>query len=125
MLLTPEFATRFAEEWIDAWNLKDIDKIMKPYSDDIEFHSPNIGKVMNTGANYLLNKKELRAYWTRALDLVPELNFVFQSVLVSSDGLTILYENDRQQNVAETFIFNKDGLVRLCIAAKTSTKQVS
>ena len=39
--------------------------------------------------------------------------------MAGSDALTILYTNERSQQVAETFVFGKDGKVVRSIAAYT------
>ena len=36
MKLTHEFARRFAEEWIAAWNAHDLERILAHYTDDFD-----------------------------------------------------------------------------------------
>jgi len=38
--ITPEFAAAFASEWIEAWNARDLERILKRYAHDVEFTSP-------------------------------------------------------------------------------------
>ena len=42
----PNWARRFAEEWIAAWNAHDLERILPHYSDDFEMHSPLIVERM-------------------------------------------------------------------------------
>jgi hypothetical protein len=65
----------------------------------------------------LTGKAELREYWGRALSQARDLYFEVEQVLTGSDAMTILYTNQRQQNVAETFIFAPGGKVKISIAA--------
>ncbi|MEZ5997236.1 MAG: nuclear transport factor 2 family protein [Hyphomonas sp.] len=116
-MLSREFAEAFASDWLSAWNDRDIDRILSHYADDVVFHSPRIALVMGNDAASVTGKKALQAYWTEALAKAPQLFFALDDVLVSSDAVTILYTNHREQQVAETFVFNEDGEVRLSVAA--------
>ena len=116
-MLSRAFAEAFANDWLSAWNDRDIDRILSHYADDIVFHSPRIAIVMGNDANTVHGKKALQAYWTEALSKARSLFFAIDDVLVSSDALTILYTNHREEKVAETFVFNEDGEVCQSIAA--------
>jgi len=41
-----QFAEQFAQDWIDAWNCHDLDRILAHYADDFEFSSPKIVELM-------------------------------------------------------------------------------
>jgi ketosteroid isomerase-like protein len=110
-------AEAFARAWLAAWNDRDIDRILSHYSDGVVFHSPRIARVMGTGAPSVSGKAALRDYWTEALKRAPELFFELEAVLTSSDALTLLYTNHREERVAETFLFDAHGEVREAVAA--------
>lgn len=116
-MFTRDFAEAFARDWLSAWNDRDIDRILSHYADDIVFHSPRISTVMDNDATTVHGKKALQAYWTEALAKAPRIFFDFDDILVSSDAVTILYTNHREEKVAETFVFNEDGEVAHSIAA--------
>lgn len=111
------FAQDFAVEWVKAWNDHDLDAILSHYAEDVVFHSPRIRVVTGRDVDSVFGKKELRAYWSRALEQSRDLYFEIDQVLVGSDALTILYTNQRQQNVAETFVFDGHGEVARSVAA--------
>ena len=110
-------AESFARQWIEAWNGRNLEAVLSHYSDSVVFHSPRIAVVTGEAKQSVNGKAELRRYWTRALELAPDLHFELSSVLVGSDALTILYRNHRGQNAAETLLFGADGLVVQGIAA--------
>ncbi len=110
-------AETFARAWVAAWNDRDIDRILSHYADNVVFHSPRIARVMGNGAASVSGKAELRDYWTEALKHAPELFFELEAVLTSSDAITLLYTNHREERVAETFVFDADGDVRESVAA--------
>jgi hypothetical protein len=116
-MLNRAFAEEFANDWLSAWNDRDIDRILSHYADDVVFHSPRIALVMGNDATTVHGKKALQTYWTEALSRARSLFFAIDNVLVSSDAVTILYTNHREEKVAETFIFNEDGEVGVSIAA--------
>ena len=118
MQLTSEFAKNFADEWINAWNAHDLNRIMKLYASDIVFHSAGISIVMQNDKSSVKGTAALTEYWRRALELLPELCFQFKDLMIGSDALTIMFSDDRGQSVAETFIFNDSGLVYLSLSAK-------
>jgi ketosteroid isomerase-like protein len=41
-MITREFASHFADEWIASWNNRDLDRILSHYTDHIEMSSPHI-----------------------------------------------------------------------------------
>ncbi|MBA3068690.1 MAG: nuclear transport factor 2 family protein [Hyphomonas sp.] len=108
---------KFARAWLSAWNDRDIDRILSHYSDAVVFHSPRIALVMGTDAASISGKPALRDYWTKALARSPELFFELENVLTSSDAITLLYTNHREELVAETFVFDGDGEVSESVAA--------
>lgn len=116
-MLDTNQADAFARDWVAAWNDRDIDRILSHYADNIVFHSPRIARVMGNGAPSVSGKAALRDYWTAALARASELFFELEAVLTSSDALTLLYTNHREEQVAETFIFGADGEVRESVAA--------
>lgn len=104
-------AEAFAKAWLAAWNARDLAAILAHYSDDVVFHSPRIAELTGEARDKLVGKAELARYWTRGLELLPDLHFEQEALLVGSDSLTILYRNERQRRVAETFLFDGAGFV--------------
>lgn len=116
-MINPDFAERFARGWVQAWNDHDLPAILSHYADDVVFHSPRIRTVTGRDADSLSGKQALGDYWSAALSQSRDLYFEIDQVLAGSDALTILYTNQRQQTVAETFVFSTHGQVVRSIAA--------
>jgi hypothetical protein len=117
MRLNPAFAEDFARAWVQAWNDRDLDAILSHYADTVVFNSPRIDLVLGTGEAFVTGKEALRAYWSEALARSPQLYFELDEVLIGSNALTLLYTNHRDEQVAETFVFDETGAVTLAIAA--------
>ncbi|MEQ1688828.1 MAG: nuclear transport factor 2 family protein, partial [Sphingopyxis sp.] len=102
-------AEAFAQEWVAAWNARDLDRILAHYDDDIVFLSPNAAQVIGDGR--VEGIAALRAYWGQALDMAPHLHFTLETWLAGHQAMTILYANHRGQRVAESVEFDSKGKV--------------
>ena len=105
-MLTREFADRFAEEWIQAWNSHDLNLILSHYTDDFVMSSPGIAVVAGEPSGTLSGKPAIRAYWEKALALAPQLHFKLVSVLLGADSITLCYQAPRGM-AAEVFFFDE------------------
>ncbi|MBN8222624.1 MAG: nuclear transport factor 2 family protein [Spirochaetes bacterium] len=108
---------QFAVEWCAAWNARDLERILAHYDSDIRFHSPRISLVLERELSFVRGKEELKEYWAKALAQAHNLHFEIAAVFMSSDALTILYDNHRAQRVAEVFIFGPNLKVVESVAA--------
>jgi hypothetical protein len=59
-LITRDFADRFAEEWIAAWNAHDLPRVLSHYDDDFEMASPLIVAIAGEPSGVLRGKKSWR-----------------------------------------------------------------
>ena len=99
----------FAEEWVEAWNARDLERILSHYAADIVFLSP--GAARRLGDGRVNGIAALREYWSAALAAIPDLRFTLEAALSGHQCLTILYRNQRGQQVAETVEFNAAGKI--------------
>ena len=114
MISTRTDAEKFAAEWAEAWNRRDVESVLAHFRDDVIFASPTALAV--TGSPVVHGKDALRAYWTAALARTGSIRFSVLRVLwdVASRELAIIYlaEIDgRSGTVSENLIFDVDGLV--------------
>lgn len=110
-----EFANKFAREWVEAWNSHDLDKIMTHYAEDFEMSSPVIKQIMNIKSGRIKGKKEVRAYWEKALAMLPDLHFDLVSTCSGVNSVVIQYKGHRGLS-AEVFFFNSEGKVESALA---------
>lgn len=107
-------AEKFAAEWADAWNRRDVEGVLAHFREDIVFTSPTALAV--TGSAVVRGKDALRAYWTTALKGIGSMRFRVVRVLWDSAGreLAIVYLADfdgRTRSVSENLVFGDDGRV--------------
>jgi len=105
------WAERFARGWAANWHSKDLDALLDHYSPDVVFRSPRISIVLEKPQTSVSGLQELRDYWRKALAAATDIRFQISSVGVGGDSLTILYRNQRNEEVAETLIFDDKGKV--------------
>jgi ketosteroid isomerase-like protein len=109
-MIDPEFARRFASEWIAAWNAHDLERVLAHYADDFEMASPVIVQIAGEPSGVLRGKTNVAAYWRQALARMPNLHFTLERVLVGAESVAIAYRGHRGASV-ETFWFGADGKV--------------
>ena len=109
-MITREFAMQFAEEWIEAWNSHDLERVLSHYSDDFEMSSPRIPIIVGNESGVLRGKDAIGAYWRRALELTPQLQFELISIFVGADSVVLYYRSVRGR-ATEVFFFNTAGEV--------------
>ena len=122
-MITNEFAEHFAEEWINAWNARDIHDIMEHYDEQIEFRSPFIVKVNDDPSGRITDKGLLQEYFERALRVYPDLRFTLFKTLVALDSVVLYYKSYRsgtELHAAELMEFNEQGKVKRVLAHYSS-----
>jgi ketosteroid isomerase-like protein len=100
----------FADEWIGAWNARDLDAVLAHYAGDIVFTSPTAQRVVPQSGGRVRGKPALREYWTLALRGNPDLHFDLIDVYEGVDTVVLHYRNQAGGAVCEVLTF-RDGLV--------------
>jgi len=112
--MTTDDARTFAARWAQAWNSRDIEKVLAHFHDDVVFTSPTAMALMGTPT--VRGKESLRAYWTTALSRLTSLRFTVDRVVWDSDRreLAIIYTSEtdgKARRVSENLVFNSAGEV--------------
>lgn len=110
-MIAPDKAHLIAKDWIDSWNSHDIDTIMSHYSDDIEFTSPFVIKLMGNEDGTIRDKELLRDYFLKGLSAYPELQFELIDVLPGVQSITLYYVSVNNLRAAEVMHINSDGKI--------------
>jgi|EndMetStandDraft_2_1072991.scaffolds.fasta_scaffold28693_2 ketosteroid isomerase-like protein len=112
--MTTDDARTFAARWAQAWNSRDIEKVLAHFHDDVVFTSPTAMALMGTPT--VRGKESLRAYWTTALSRLTSLRFTVDRVVWDPDSreLAIIYTSEtdgKARRVSENLVFNSAGEV--------------
>jgi hypothetical protein len=107
-MIDPDWAKVFANDWIEAWNAADMDRILSHYTDDFAMTSPLIEERTGNPRATLKGKQAVRAYWEPSLRAEPPSKFELVDLLVGIDSITLYYRNVGRRVVAETLLFAED-----------------
>lgn len=99
----------FAAQCETAWNRHDLDLILSHYHPEIIFRSRKAASL--TGDGELRGISALRDFWSRALELQPDLKFQVTDVFEGWQMLVLTYRNHRNVMASEVLWFDDDGLV--------------
>lgn len=110
-MIDKAFAEHFAADWIASWNAHDLVRILAHYADDFAMSSPVIAQIAGEPSGTLRGKQAVGAYWRKALQLIPDLQFELISVLVGVGSITLYYKGARGRLAAEVFHFGPEGKV--------------
>ena len=61
----------FAKGWIQAWNQRDLEAVLSHYTEDVEFQSPLVFKLLGETSGTVRGKQNLREYFRKALAAFP------------------------------------------------------
>ena len=99
-------------EWIAAWNSRDLERVLALYSDDAEMTSDKIQALGFEASGTLRGKDRLRAYWGKALAMLPNLRFDLIDTYVSPDSVVVFYQNEREPQICEYLRLDAKGKIR-------------
>jgi hypothetical protein len=110
--LKASFAGEFAQDWVDAWNSHDLDRILTHYDDDVLLVSPIALKLLG-GDRTVRGKAALREYFLRGLEAYPDLRFDLIDALWGLETIVVYYVNNvRGGKTAEVMLLNAAGKIR-------------
>jgi hypothetical protein len=110
--MTEAEAQEFAVEWIAAWNSRDLERILRHYTEDVEVTSPLMESVLGPGRVTVRGKEAVRAYWGSALARFPELRFVLFRAYAGVRSVVLHYQSVQGLVGAECMELDDDGRVR-------------
>ncbi len=110
--MTEADAQRFAVKWIEAWNSRDLDRILSHYTEDVEVTSPFVETVLGPGKKAVVGKPGLRAYWGPLMAQYPDLRFVLHRAYAGVDSIVLHYQSIQGLMSAEYMELDASGRIR-------------
>ena len=115
-MLTDREAREFANHWIETWNSHDLDAILFHYSPEVTLTSPVAAKLLNRPSGMVEGKEALRAYFTRGLEVYPNLKFQLLDVLCGVSSVVLYYINQKGTKTGEFMELDGKGMVVRVVA---------
>jgi hypothetical protein len=111
--LQSSFARDFAQEWVNAWNSHDLERILSHYDGDVVLISPVALKLLNNGDGVVRGKAALREYFLRGIEAFPNRRFDLIDVLWGVETIVVYYGNNvRGTKSAEVMQLTAAGKIR-------------
>ena len=98
--------------WVDAWNTHDLERVLSLYAEDTEMTSDLIPAMGFDPSGTVRGKADLRAYWSKALALIPELHFTLIDTYVSPNSVVVFYQNECGKKICEYLRLDATGKIR-------------
>jgi hypothetical protein len=106
------FAREFAQDWVDAWNSHDLERILTHYDDEVVLVSPVALKLLS-GDGTVRGKAALREYFLRGIQAFPDLRFNLIDAFWGIETIVVYYINNvRGSKTAEVMLLNPAGKIR-------------
>jgi hypothetical protein len=106
----------FTQEWLRGWNERDLEALLSHYTEDVEFQSLLVVRVLGETSGIVRGRASLREYFGKLLAAFPgspelELLGVFRGV----QSLVIQFQS-KGRRAAEVMELNVEGKVRRALA---------
>jgi limonene-1,2-epoxide hydrolase len=103
--MSPETLQSIAFRWFDAFNTKQLEKLLSLYDDEAQHFSPKL-KIRQPETNGLVvGKAAMRSWWQDAFDRLPSLHYKVTSLTANADRVFMEYirqvEGEEDMLVAE------------------------
>ena len=89
--MTPENLQSIAFRWFEAFNNKELEKLLSLYDDEAQHFSPKL-KIRQPETNGLVvGKDAMRSWWKDAFDRLPTLHYKVTSLTANGDRVFMEY----------------------------------
>ena len=110
----------FAKEWIQAWNQRDLEAVLSHYTEDVEFQSPLVVKLLGETSGTVRGKQNLREYFRKALAAFPgdieiELLGAYQGV-----NSLLVHFQAKGRKAVEVMELDQEGKIRRALTLSQS-----
>ena len=114
--MTPESLQSIAFRWFEAFNNKQLEKLLSLYQDDAEHFSPKL-KIHQPETNGLvIGVESMRTWWQDAFDRLPTLKYELTSLTANSDTVFMEYvrkvEGEDDMLVAEVLEVKEGKIIK-------------
>jgi ketosteroid isomerase-like protein len=97
-------------DWVDAWNSHDLERIMHHYANTVEFIAQTVVSRWDKANGKLKGKEELRLHFSKGLALAPNIHFTIEEILWAPNGYAVLYHRENGNRVLDAVELDEAGL---------------
>lgn len=81
-----------ARAWLDAFNAKDLDRLLALYAGDAVHTSPKLRDRKPETRGEIRGRDALRAWWADAFERLPSLRYEMRNVTANAERVFLVYE---------------------------------
>ena len=107
---------KFARQWIVSWNSHNLDRIADHYTEDIDFTSPKIVKLLGREDGRIRDLATLKEYFAKGLEAYPDLHFELYHVLSGVNSVVLYYRSVNNSLAAEYMVLDQNGKITAVMA---------
>ncbi len=89
--MSPETLQSIAFRWFDAFNTKQLEKLLSLYDDEAQHFSPKLKIRQPETKGLVIGKEAMRAWWQDAFDRLPSLHYKVTSLTANTDRVFMEY----------------------------------
>jgi ketosteroid isomerase-like protein len=104
-----------ARTWLDAFNARDLERLLALYAEDAVHTSPKLRVQRPETGGEIRGKAALRAWWSDAMTRLPGLHYAGKHLSAGDDRVVMEYERqnpgEASYMVAETLVVSEGRIV--------------
>ncbi|ESU29649.1 hypothetical protein FLJC2902T_01210 [Flavobacterium limnosediminis JC2902] len=89
--MSPETLQSIAFRWFEAFNTKQLEKLLALYDDEAQHFSPKLKIRQPETKGLVVGKEAMRAWWQDAFDRLPSLHYKVTSLTANTDRIFMEY----------------------------------
>ena len=109
--MTKAQAQAVAQEWIEAFNAHDLERILSHYADSVELKSLLVTKLRGDPAGTVRGKPALRSYFAKGLAAMPDLKFELLDVFAGGSSVAVYLRSSVRGLQLEVMELDTDGRI--------------
>ena len=82
---------RIVQDWLEGWNTRNLDQLMRHYAEDAVFISPSVLATESSVDGTLHGKAAIRGRYSLVCERYPKLRFELEEVIERPYGLLVIY----------------------------------
>jgi len=86
----PQDLAALGRQWVEAWNSRDLERVLSLYAEDTEMTSDRIPAMGFDPSGAVRGKADLRAYWSKALTLMLDQPSMIKRPVLDVGGKLIV-----------------------------------
>jgi limonene-1,2-epoxide hydrolase len=87
----PNQLQQIAIRWFDAFNTKNLEKLLELYDDEAQHFSPKLKMRQPETNGLIIGKEAMRVWWQDAFDRLPTLHYKVTSLTANTDRVFMEY----------------------------------